>query len=179
MADERRGFAGFEALVTDISDRPVRSFTILQGTPIASGPVSRRRPRYWGLPFGLVAIAGGVFSALMKHGAPERPAAVPGHPLFLVSPVEEKPPVPLAGQGRPLSAPQLRYCISQGIRIQGAEKAMGAASEADLRRFLALVDDYSPRCGNYHFILDVVPVLERVALEREGVVLIRSPATVQ
>jgi hypothetical protein len=92
---------------------------------------------------------------------------------------EEKPS--LAQGTRPLSASQARYCLAQGIRIQGATKVVNTASTAEASRFLALSDDYNPRCGNYHYtpgIMDSVKEeveARRAALEFQGAALIRPP----
>jgi hypothetical protein len=93
--------------------------------------------------------------------------------------VEEKPPVAQSA----LSVPQMRYCLAQGIRIQGADKAMKADSAAEVSRFLALVDDYGPRCRSDRFAPGVLNAVKgavearRTALELEGVALIRAGAT--
>jgi hypothetical protein len=60
--------------------------------------------------------------------------------------VEEKPPVAQSA----LSVPEMRYCLAQGIRIQGADKAVKTDSAVEARR---------------------------TALELEGVALIRAGAT--
>lgn len=100
--------------------------------------------------------------------APAAPAAA----------IEEKPPV---GQGATLSGPQARYCLAQGIRVDGAYKAMNSASQAEVKRFLTLEDDYDSRCRNYHFALGVMASVteevlpKRAALELEGAALLRAP----
>jgi hypothetical protein len=107
---------------------------------------------------------------------------VPGQPpLSLPAPLpEEKPPA--APGNFPLPERQVRYCLAQGIRIQAADKAVNTAAAAEVSRFLALVDDFNPRCGNYRFELGVMKAVKeevearRAALEREGVTLIRPPA---
>jgi hypothetical protein len=85
------------------------------------------------------------------------------------------------GQSLLLSPNQVSYCLSQGIRIQGAEKAVNAASEAEVKRFQALVDDYKPRC-NSRIHPDFFPAIkkeveaQRTTLELKGAALIRTPA---
>jgi hypothetical protein len=78
-----------------------------------------------------------------------------------------------------LTASQVRYCLAQGIRIQGAGKAVNETSKAEVTRFLALADDYNPRCGNSRvgFVPSIKEEVEakRAALEREGAALIRTP----
>jgi hypothetical protein len=97
------------------------------------------------------------------------------------APLPEERPSVVRGNV-PLPVRQVRYCLSQGIRIQAADKATNTASAAEVSRFLTLVDDYNPRCGNYRFELGVMKTVKeevearRAALEREGVALIRPPA---
>jgi hypothetical protein len=190
MAEEPTGFAGFESLVTDLSD-------LLAPAPPAAPRTARPAALGWyfrvrnfilfvlAVPFLLGAING----AINHRSAPvpiPAPASVPRvlpyqpyQPAAQAATTEEKPP---ARRGAVLSEPQIRYCVAQGIRIQGAEKAMNADSKAEVTRFLALVDDYNPRCGNYTFGLGVMQAVKagvdarRAALELEGAALVRAPA---
>jgi hypothetical protein len=92
------------------------------------------------------------------------------------APPEEKPPV---AQGAQLSVTQVRYCLAQGIRIQGASKVVNTSSQVEATRFLSLSDDYEPRCGNYHSAPEVLQAVKaevearRELLERQGAALIR------
>jgi hypothetical protein len=193
MAAERSGFAGFEDLVTDLSDLPTLSVWRAMWWTFARSPV-----RVAGRVAGLVLSVALTVWVVIR---PPRPAtdrsvsyqiSAPASQSYSTGPtsrsyapappaaaVEEKPPV---GQGAMLSGPQVRYCLAQGIRIEGAGKAVNEASKAEVTRFLALTDDFTPRCGNYRFALGVIQVVKeeveakRAALEREGAALIRMPA---
>jgi hypothetical protein len=202
-AEEPRGFAGFEALVTDLSDL---RWNDGQVPPFSSPPPRRRPPStpYGSVRTGVRIIAGLIFlTAVFRGVSGPRPPSVPGQyqtgnpASYQVAPpssasttsltsrsyvpapapatIEERPPV---AQGATLSAPQVRYCLAQGIRIQAADKAVNTASAAETRRFIALVDDYTPRCGNYKYALAVLQSVKaevearRAVLEREGVALL-------
>jgi hypothetical protein len=125
----------------------------------------------------------GIFDSV-KEEVETRRATLESQGVALIRPpdAEEKPPV---AQGAFLPEAQVRYCLAQGIRIQGAGKAVNTASIAEASRFLALSDDYNPRCGNYQ-LAPGVPIsvkaqveARRAALEREGAALIRPPAVLR
>lgn len=63
-------------------------------------------------------------------------------------PVEATPPV---GQGLALSAPQIRYCLAEDIRLEGARGAVNKRSDTDVDQFNAMVTDYNGRCANYRY----------------------------
>jgi hypothetical protein len=96
----------------------------------------------------------------------------------LIHPLEEKPPV---AQGALLPDAQVRYCLSQGIRLQGAAKAVNVMSTTEAGSFIALSDDYNLRCTNYRFDPGVMSAVRqdvearRAELLREGGELIRKP----
>jgi hypothetical protein len=111
------------------------------------------------------------------------PQYAPAAPAVASAPApavgEEKPP---AAQGAQLSASQVRYCLAQGIRLQGVGKVVNTAISEQSRRFLALAADLDSRCGNYRSAPDVMQSVKeevearRAALELEGAALIRTPA---
>lgn len=206
MADQPRGFAGFEALVTDISDLRVRTgpgpWQVMVLLGMAGVAVLRLVGPPGGSHPGMMAPGAHILlppPEAVRDGTPSAIAAFQGSPPAGPRPGTtapgghtalppaaavrgETPPAVLAFQGGPLSVPEVRYCLAQGIRIQGADKVVNTAFESEVRRFLALVDDYSARCGNSHFTAGAVAVQQevnarRAALEREGAALIRSPAT--
>jgi hypothetical protein len=122
----------------------------------------------------------GVFDLVKEEVEAERATLeLQGVALIRVAEPEEKPPV---ARGALLPEPQVRYCLAQGIRLQGAAKAVNTASAEESRRFLALADDYNPRCGDYKPAPGVTNAVKervearRIVLEGEGAALIRPPA---
>jgi hypothetical protein len=108
-------------------------------------------------------------------------APIPQTNRFQPSPyAEEKPP---AGQDIALSTAQLRYCLAQGARLDGSEKAADKTSQSQITRFNALVDDYNARCVQYRYRASEMQTLKaevdarRALLEREGALLIRLPGS--
>jgi hypothetical protein len=164
MAEEPTGFAGFESQVTDLSDLPAPAAP-RTARPAASG---RSFPVWIFILIG-VSVFGRLLAAIPNNGQPsvtnhylvapasQSPVLIPPSPSYRPAPAatEEKPPV---GQGALESEPQIRYCLSQGIRVQGADKAVNADSKAEVTRFLPLVDDYKSRCGSDRFGLGVQAV---------------------
>lgn len=63
-------------------------------------------------------------------------------------PTEERPPV---GTDNVLNHAQLRYCLSEDIRIGEARTTVNSYSESDVDRFNAMVNDYNSRCGQFRY----------------------------
>lgn len=61
---------------------------------------------------------------------------------------ESKPP---PGQDRVLTVPQLRYCTSERVRLDGAQSVMDRQNDADVARFNTWVADFNSRCGSYKY----------------------------
>lgn len=76
--------------------------------------------------------------------APPRPP----QPQAPSRPTESKPPV---GRDLVLSREQIRYCLAEDIRIDGAKFALNNYIDADVRRFNAMVDDYNSRCSSFRY----------------------------
>lgn len=62
--------------------------------------------------------------------------------------VETKPPV---GDGLLLSIEQIRYCLAQKIRLEGAQTLVNSYNHAQVDRFNRMVDDYNSRCAHYRY----------------------------
>lgn len=77
---------------------------------------------------------------------PPIPAAVP--PQAPSRPVEVQPSV---GRNNVLSAPEIRYCLAEKIRLDASEKVLNNYSEADVNRFNGYVNDYNSRCGEFRY----------------------------
>ncbi len=61
---------------------------------------------------------------------------------------EEIPPV---GTNLVLAPAQLRYCLSEAIRIDAARAALNNYRQFDVDRFNAMINDYNNRCGNFRY----------------------------
>jgi len=72
---------------------------------------------------------------LMEPQAPSRPE-------------ESRPPV---GQDLVFSTAQIRYCLAEDIRMDGATAAINNYSNSDVDQFNALVADYNNRCSSFRY----------------------------
>jgi hypothetical protein len=73
-----------------------------------------------------------------------------------VPPPTYRPPVetvskPAMGTNQVLSRAELRYCLSEKIRLDAMEGIADNRISAHVRNFNALVDDYNSRCGSYRY----------------------------
>lgn len=80
-------------------------------------------------------------SAAPSYSPPEQPPA-PSRPE------ESLPPV---GQNMVLSTAQIRYCLAEDIRMDGAKSAVNNYIDSDVDRFNAMVADYNSRCGSFRY----------------------------
>ena len=72
----------------------------------------------------------------------------PAEPQAPSRPQESTPPV---GQDLVFSMPQIRYCLAEDIRMEGAKSALNNYIDSDVDRFNAMVADYNSRCGSYRY----------------------------
>jgi hypothetical protein len=85
------------------------------------------------------------------------PAAAPAYtpPVYVPEPApvyatndEEMPPV---GSGLSLSRSQIRYCLSEKIRVTAWQGQVNEYSEASVDAFNEAVRDYNSRCSNFRY----------------------------
>lgn len=92
-------------------------------------------------------------------------------------PWEEMPPV---GTHLVLTAPQIRYCLAQDIRLDSVRAGVDAYSDAQVDRFNAMVDDYNTRCGSFRYHPATLELAQkeiasrRSALQREGASILKQ-----
>ncbi len=72
----------------------------------------------------------------------------PVEPQVPSRPQESMPPV---GQDLVFSAAQIRYCLAEDIRLEGAKSAVNNYIDSDVDRFNAMVADYNSRCGSFRY----------------------------
>ena len=59
--------------------------------------------------------------------------------------------MPPVGQDLVFSMPQIRYCLAEDIRMEGAKSALNNYIDSDVDRFNAMVADYNSRCGSFRY----------------------------
>ena len=72
----------------------------------------------------------------------------PAEPQAPSRPQESMPPV---GQDLVLSTAQIRYCLAEDIRIEGAKSAINNHIDSDVDRFNSLVANYNSRCARFRY----------------------------
>ena len=86
--------------------------------------------------------------------------------------VEERPPI---GSGNILGASQIRYCLSEKIRVEAYQGGVNSNSESSVYAFNRFVDDYNARCSNFRYRRGLLESVrseveaDRARLEQEGV----------
>ena len=59
--------------------------------------------------------------------------------------------MPPVGQDLVFSTAQIRYCLAEDIRLEGAKSAVNNYIDSDVDRFNAMVADYNSRCGSFRY----------------------------
>ena len=72
----------------------------------------------------------------------------PAEPQAPSSPQESMPPV---GQDLVFSTAQIRYCLAEDIRLEGAKSVINNYIDSDVDRFNSMVADYNSRCGSFRY----------------------------
>jgi hypothetical protein len=195
MIDQQRGFAGFDSLVSDLSDLPA---PVEQTLP----PISAKTPDPMGeqstpvikkasagsdvlatIIISVVVIVGLLAFNQRRPVVPTAPTNYPPPPvettlpppsLPATQPLPLPPPIPVAepeelkppiGTDRALTISQVRYCVFQGVRINGARSVINDQSQYEIDRFNVLISDYNGRCGSYRY---QEHALERARAEAEA-----------
>ena len=90
------------------------------------------------------------YSPPAPYTAPSYSAA-PVQPQPPSRPEEARPPV---GLDLVLSPAEIRYCLAEDIRMDGARSALDNYSDSDVGRFNAMVGDFNSRCGRFRYRRD-------------------------
>lgn len=223
MKDERRGFSGFDDMVSDLSDLPAAppppqppslpKNTHLNDDPDDDTPTpGLKKPSdpktgssgwiYYLVVVLILGVPGYLIwqadQARTSTYSPPPSAAKSSPPSWAQAPqvspsnppqASPKPPpaqpfeqAPEPGQAIVINSAQLRYCLSQSIRIDGAEKAVNKTSQSAIDSFNGLVTDYNSRCGSIRYrkgdfeSINPDVVSRRDALEKEGAALFNKPS---
>jgi hypothetical protein len=94
----------------------------------------------------LAVAAAGLAGVLWLSSIPNQqsPALVATKPTS----IEEVPPVRASNT---FSRSQIRYCLSEEIRIEGARSALDQHRSLEVNRFNRMVEDYNGRCGSFRY----------------------------
>ena len=181
---KKKGFSGLESMVSDAHiPTPHTTQNPDQHTDQVSGPAEPKPEIYkaklstsggsgkwWAIVVGIIIVivwAGG--SGGNKSSSPRsytnsvsNYGTEPEHdPPTSSSNKEEIPPI---GNGLVLNQNQIRYCLSQKIRIEAWQNQVNHYSTTSVNSFNLAVDAYNLRCSNFRYINGL---LESVGLEVE------------
>jgi len=73
-------------------------------------------------------------------------------------PDEDRPPV---GTNLVLNARQMRYCVFEQHRLDGAESAVDQYEDGSVRLFNSLIADFNSRCGSFRYRAGSLAPIER------------------
>ena len=118
----------------------------------------------WLLGIGAVIGAIWLLSSGSNHQPAPRPSVVASAPTgprsAIVEAPQYTPPLPPArlteemppvGTNNVLGNAQLRYCLSEDIRLGAAKSTVNGYNEPDVDRFNSMVTDYNIRCGQFRY----------------------------
>lgn len=172
---ETKGFAGFSNLVSDVTVEPEPQKTEATRTaepnretqaPVPKStttsayqaPVSTSTGGGKGWVWGIVGVVVvfGLISANSGSSKPAQssssnysaPATTPAYEPPAPSNVEQMPPV---GSGMTLSNNQIRYCVSEDIRVTVMKDLINSYTSHEVDQFNAAVADYNSRCSSYRY----------------------------
>ena len=92
---------------------------------------------------------------------------------------EDLPPV---GSGLVLTTPQVRYCVSENVRLDALNQVVDPYNRARVDLYNTLINDYNSRCSNYKYRSGVLESVKKEAearrflLEQEGRSFFDPPA---
>jgi hypothetical protein len=95
--------------------------------------------------------------------------------LFLFPKIKLNEVLPPAGTNNILGRDEIRYCLSEAIRMGAIKEEVNRYSETEIDHYNAIVQDYNSRCGQFRYrkgALDIVrSEVEAVRgqLEAEGI----------
>jgi hypothetical protein len=158
-------------------EQPPAQETFYSGSPKPTGAPSAKK---WLLGLGAAAAAIWLLSTLNnqppQRRSPEattRPSTeitIP-RPDVQASLTEERPPF---GSDQVLGPAQLRYCLAEEIRLEGARSALNNYVEWQVNRFNAMINDYNGRCSRFRYRRGALESARaeveryRIRLEAEG-----------
>lgn len=118
-------------------------------------------------------------STVTPVSSPSSSVSGVGAPAGQQSPVSSSPAksrmeqLPPIGPDRVLEAAQIRYCLSEDIRLEAARSVANADTDVD--RFNSMINDYNSRCASYRYRRQVYESVQRevqsnrASLQAEGV----------
>lgn len=162
----KKGFAGLKSMVSvvDVPEPQIKesaptaddTTTARRGSPLEFHlPPTSSEPPFWKKPWFkwtagiiilLIVIA--TFSDKKEVSPGYSPSGNSGTTSTYTSSYEEMPPI---GTGLTLTSDQIRYCLSEKIRIEGWETNVNTYSDVSVNTFNNAVENFNMRCSSYRY----------------------------
>jgi len=162
----KKGFAGLNSMVSvvDVPEPQIKESaptaietnTARRGTPLEF-PLAPTAPEppFWSKPwfkwtagFIILLIVVAAFSDKKEVSPGYSSSGNSGTTSTYTSSYEEMPPI---GNGLTLTSDQIRYCLSEKIRIEGWETNVNTYSDVSVNTFNNAVENFNMRCSSYRY----------------------------
>jgi len=162
----KKGFAGLNSMVSvvDVPEPQKKesaptaeeTTTARRGSPLEFHlPAPTPEPPFWSKPW-FKWTAGIIILLIVIAAFSDKNEVSPSHvssgnsgstPTYASS-YEEMPPI---GTGLTLTSDQIRYCLSEKIRIEGWETNVNTYSDVSVNTFNNAVENFNMRCASYRY----------------------------
>lgn len=171
--DDKKGFAGLNTLISDVKvEKPTpppqnptpaqqsqaAAETTQQATSpqiysgnTAGGSSPPSRGKYW-LAIGAIVLLFILFGGSKKEqSTPTHSSAPSSSPSQVSSQDSNREETPPVGSGLTFNQAQIRYCLSEKVRIDAWQGGVNNYSQSSVDGFNAAVNDYNSRCSNFRY----------------------------
>lgn len=165
------GFAGLSSLATKLppeprfDPHPEKPAVEKNGTsPAPLDAQTVPNPRFWtGQRRWYVTLAVGVVAVIgianwprdpTPYRAPSSSGTYSPTPAYVPPAVPQDPYAeskPTIGTGQTLSRNEIRYCLSERVRVEAVGNYVDTTKQSHIDRYNTMVDDYNGRCSNYRY----------------------------
>lgn len=171
------GFAGLSSLATQLPPEPV--FDTSPSKPPLDEPEGARttseartvaNPSFWTAGRRWAAVSAGLIAVIglanwprdtTPYRAPSSsstysptPAYAPTQPAYAPPAAPQDPYAeskPGIGAGQTLSRNEIRYCLSERVRVEATSDYLDTTRQSHIDRYNAMVGDYNERCSNFRY----------------------------
>lgn len=167
---DKKGFSGFDSLMSDVDPNEVlhsipafaaeqksdtsqttdEKTTIYQQSSAGSAPSNKAKVFWW--IAGIIFVIW-IFSQEDRGTSSSSSSSSSGYSSssYQSNSYEETESKPPVGQNNVLNRSQIRYCLSQEIRIDTIQNALNNYSDFEVSMYNSLVSDYNSRCSSFRY----------------------------
>lgn len=167
----KKGFAGLDSLVTKVDAPPSATPPPERTSPVPESMRAAPRQVYTGTPttgsksggtvgwwlMGLALLVAIIYFSNSDNSSPSSASSQAPSAPVQATPVSEpdyssnEETVPPVGDGLAFDRLEIRYCLSQDIRIAAWQGQINQYSQSAIDAFNAAVADYNARCAHYRY----------------------------